>query len=200
MRMAEQNGTHLMSGVLAGVAGGLVASWVMNVFMEQAGPKIVEAVQSVQGENGSRPQNESAQSQSHDDAPKEDATMKTADAIVSTVTGGRHLSMEEKQKGGPIVHYAFGALMGGLYGGLAEVSPVARAGFGTVFASLLFAGADLVAVPALRLSGSSADAPVSSLATPFAAHLVYGLTTESVRRVVRAALSPPRSNSELSTC
>ena len=189
--MAEQNGSHLGRGILAGMAGGLVASWVMNVFMEQAGPKIVEAVKTVQGENGDG-QEQPAQSQpddaTKDDAPKEDATMKAADAIVSTVTGGRHLSMEEKQTGGPIVHYAFGALMGALYGGLAEYSPAARAGFGTVFATLLFAGADLVAVPAFHLSGSSADAPASSLATPFAAHLVYGMTTEGVRRVVRAAL------------
>jgi len=53
---------------------------------------------------------------------------------------------------------------------------------------LVVKGADLVAVPALHLSGSSDDAPVSSLATPFAAHLVYGVTTEAVRRLVRAIL------------
>jgi putative membrane protein len=179
--MAEQNGTHLVRGMLAGIAGGLVASWIMNVFMEQAGPKIIDAVANLQPEIGQSTQHQ-------DQAPKEDATMKAADAIVSTVTGGRHLSFEEKQKGGPVVHYAFGALMGGLYGGLAEYSPAARAGFGTVFASMLFAGADLVAVPAMNLSGSPADAPVGTLATPFAAHLVYGLTTEGVRRLVRAAL------------
>ncbi len=179
--MAEQNGTHLVRGMIAGVAGGLVASWIMNVFMEQAGPKIIDAVATLQPEIGRSTQHQ-------DQGPKEDATMKAADAIVSTVTGGRHLSFEEKQKGGPLVHYAFGALMGGLYGGLAEYSPAARAGFGTVFASMLFAGADLVAVPAMNLSGSPADAPVGTLATPFAAHLVYGLTTEGVRRLVRAAL------------
>jgi putative membrane protein len=181
--MAEHNGTHLVRGMLAGIAGGLVASWIMNVFMEEAGPKIIDAVASLQPANG-----QPSPHPSEDNAPKEDATMKAADAIVSTVTGGHHLSFEEKQKGGPVVHYAFGALMGGLYGGLAEYSPAARAGFGTVFAAMLFAGADLVAVPALNLSGSPADAPVSTLATPFAAHLVYGVTTEGVRRLVRAAL------------
>lgn len=186
--MSEQNGTHLVRGMIAGVAGGLVASWIMNVFMEQAGPKIIDAVRSVQGGQETHAQNPSPQNHSQDDPPKEDATMKAADAIVSTVTGGRHLSMEEKQKGGPLVHYAFGALMGGLYGGLAEYSPAVRAGFGTVFAGMLFGGADLVAVPALNLSGSPADAPPSTLATPFAAHLVYGVATEGVRRLVRAAL------------
>jgi putative membrane protein len=186
--MGEQNGTHLGRGVVAGIAGGLVASWIMNVFIEGAGPKITHAVESMQGEKRDEERDDQHDQAAHDTAPKEDATMKAADAIVATVTGGKHLSFEEKQKGGPVVHYAFGALMGGVYGALAEYSPKARAGFGTGFGTALFAGADLVAVPALHLSGSSADAPVSTLATPFAAHLVYGAISEGVRRLVRAML------------
>src|ERR1700692_3885046 len=58
-------------------------------------------------------------------------------------------------------------------------------GFGTAFGAALFTGADLVAVPALNLSQSSGDEPVASLATPFAAHLVYGAATETVRKLVR---------------
>ncbi len=170
--MAEQNGSRLLSGIAAGVAGGLFASWVMNAFMA--------------GANGHR--DEDQHQAAHGQEPKEDATMKTADAIVSTVTGGRHLSFEQRQKGGPIVHYAFGAIMGGVYGALAECSPAVTAGFGTAFAGALFAGADLVAVPALKLSGSAAEAPASTLVTPFAAHLVYGVATEGVRRLVRAVL------------
>jgi uncharacterized membrane protein YagU involved in acid resistance len=114
--------------------------------------------------------------------------MKTADALVGAVTGGRHLSWEEKKIGGPIVHYAFGTLMGGLYGAAAEYSRVARLGNGTLFGTALFTGADMIAVPALNLSSSSGEAPVSSLATPYAAHLVYGATTEFVRRLVRGVL------------
>ena len=185
----HHNGTHLGRGVLAGIAGGLVASWVMNVFIEGAGPKITHAVEHLHGEKRDEAKDDLHDQAAHDqEEPKEDATMKAADAIVATATGGRHLSFEEKQKGGPVVHYAFGALMGGVYGALAEYSPAVRAGFGTGFGSALFAGADMIAVPALRLSGSSVDAPVSTLATPFTAHLVYGAITETVRRVVRAML------------
>ena len=155
----------------------------MNVFMENAGPKVQQVAQKFYHS----PQQEPSESLSSSDSePKEDATMKTADAIVSAVTGGRHLSLEAKQKGGPIVHYAFGALMGALYGMGAEYSSTVRSGFGTAFGSALFAGADLWAVPALGLSGSSSDAPISSLATPFSAHLVFGATTEGVRRLLRA--------------
>jgi len=178
--MGERGDAHLASGIVAGIAGGLVASWLMNEFMENAGPTLQKAVQ---GEGASR--------QPHQDQGEDkpdDATMKTADAVVATVTGGRHLSHEGREKGGPIVHYAFGALMGATYGAIAEGLPEATFGFGTAFGAALFAGAELVAVPALNLSGSPADAPVSSLTTPFAAHLVYGAATETVRRLVRALL------------
>lgn len=165
---------HVVRGVIAGVAGGLVASWVMNQFMTGPGKKLTEAVQTPA---------ENQQQAAH--ADDDDATMKTADAIVKTATGGRHLSREEKETDGPIVHYVFGGLMGGVYGGLAEFSPAVRSGFGTSFASALFTGADLIAVPALGLSASPAEGNKAALATPFAAHLVYGWTTELVRRLVR---------------
>ncbi len=181
--MAEKH--CLGAGMVAGAIGGLVAAWVMNVFMENAGPKVQQVAQKF--DHPARQQPSQTQSSS-DSEPKEDATMKTADALVSAVTGGRHLSMEGKQKGGPVVHYAFGALMGALYGMGAEYSSTVRSGFGTTFGSILFAGADLWAVPALGLSGSSSNAPISSLATPFSAHIVYGATTEGVRRLVRAVM------------
>ncbi|HEY3625407.1 MAG TPA: hypothetical protein VGL00_03960, partial [Terracidiphilus sp.] len=52
--MEEQNGTHLVRGVVAGIAGGLVASWVMNVFMEGAGPKITETLEKMNGQERGR--------------------------------------------------------------------------------------------------------------------------------------------------
>lgn len=177
--MNERNSVHLASGIAAGIAGGLVASWVMNEFMAKVGPSLQKAVQN----------KDSGSEQQEPVGPKpDDATMKTADAVVSTVTGGRHLSHEQKEKGGPIVHYAFGAMMGATYGAIAEGVPDATFGFGTAFGAALFAGADLVAVPALNLSGSPTDSPLSSLSTPFVAHLVYGSVTEAVRRLVRAIL------------
>ncbi len=187
--VARNNGRKsLASGVVAGLVGGLVASWVMNEFMEKAGPSLQHAVESkAEPEEASHLETD-VKSEKNEPA-SEDATMKTADAIVSALTGGQHLSTEQKKVGGPIVHYAFGALMGGVYGGLAECVPAATAGQGTAFGSALFVGADLVAVPSLHLSSSSSSSSsASALATPFAAHLVYGITTEVVRQLVRSVL------------
>lgn len=172
--MAER---HLVRGVLAGIAGGLAASWVMNEFSATLGQKLSDAVESPA---------EKRQLQEQSDG--EDSTMKTADRIVETVTGGRHLTHEQREVGGPIVHYTFGAVMGGLYGALAEYADWPRAGFGTTFGGVLFATADVLGVPAAKLGPWPTEYPVSSLANPFVSHLVYGATTELVRRLVRQAL------------
>jgi putative membrane protein len=179
--MSAKREKHLLRGMLAGAAGGLAASWVMNEFQAGPGKSLTRALQS-DAEN--QRQAKAAQT----DEPQEDSTMKTAEALVHAVTGGRHLSMEEREKGGPIVHYAFGALMGAVYGGLAEYSNLVTAGFGTSFGAVLFGGGDLVAVPMLKLSGPPTEYPAASYANPFAAHIVYGVTTEIVRRGVRKLL------------
>jgi hypothetical protein len=142
----------VVRGILAGVAGGLAAAWVMNQFMAVPGQK---------------PQ------QAHSSEPSEDAT-----------TPGNHLSRAQEEKGGPLVHYAFGALTGGLYGALAEYSSTVTSGFGTSFGGALFSSADLLAVPALNLGPAPGDQPAS----PFAAHVVYGATTEFIRRILRSLL------------
>jgi putative membrane protein len=175
---------HPLRGILAGVAGGLVAAWVMNEFLAGPGKKLQRTVQTEE-------QNwldDIQQYQAESGEPKEDAAVKVADKIVNVVTGGQHLSWEKKQKAGPIVHYAFGAVMGGVYGGLAECAPAVTAGLGTSFGGILFGTADLLAVPALGLSQHATKSEAARLASPFAAHLVYGATTEIVRRFIRAIL------------
>lgn len=173
--MSEHKRKHVLRGAMAGAAGGLFASWVMNEFMEGPGQKLKESL-----ENGA-----SAPQKAQNTPEDEDATMKVADAVVEFTTGGRHLSREGKEKGGPIVHYSYGALMGGLYGALAELWDAPKAGLGSIFGIVLFGGGDLVAVPALHLSGSPGDKLPSNLMNPFLSHIVYGVTTEVSRRAIR---------------
>jgi uncharacterized membrane protein YagU involved in acid resistance len=165
---------HLIRGAIAGAAAGAVASWVMNVFLVGAS-KAKQAVEDP--EQRAREQLEQA-------AAGEDATQKVADAVAVNVAG-RHLSKEEKEVGGPLVHYGFGALMGGVYGAIAEVVPASRIGVGTLFGSALFLGADEVMVPLLGLGQPATKEPPASMATHWAAHLVYGATVELLRRGIR---------------
>ena len=114
----------------------------------------------------------------------DDSTQKVADAVTRAATG-HGLSPRGKKIGGPVVHYSFAALMGGVYGATAEYWKPVELGAGTGFATALYAGGDLAAVPALGLSGKPTAQPASSLAEYWAAHLVYGVTLDLVRRRVR---------------
>jgi putative membrane protein len=173
----RRNDPDLWKGVVAGLLGGFAGSWTMNQF--QAGwSKVVNGAQNNGGNQGQK------QTQSFGSEP---ATMKVAEKL-SEVVIHRELSPEEKQKAEPIVHYAFGAAMGGLYGAAAELLPAARKGAGLPFGTVLFVGADEIAVPKLGLSKPATEYPLSTHAQALASHLIYGLTTEVVRRSIRWAL------------
>jgi uncharacterized membrane protein YagU involved in acid resistance len=100
-------------------------------------------------------------------------------------TTRRHLTRAEKKKAGPVVHYAFGALMGAVYGASVEVNPSANALAGIPFGAILFAAADEVVLPVLGLSDKPAAYPLSTHVYGLVSHAVYGVTTETVRRIVR---------------
>jgi putative membrane protein len=161
-------------GAVAGLAGGLLGAWVMNQF--QAGlSKLSRHQERAEGQKPS-------QSEEGDDA-----TVKAASAISQTLLH-HQLTSDEKRVAGPVVHYAFGSLVGGLYGAMAEVVPVTAKAWGVPFGAAVWLGADEVGVPAAGLSQSPEKAPVTTHASALAAHLVYGATADGVRRLVRWAL------------
>jgi putative membrane protein len=168
-------------GVLAGAIGGLVGSWTMNQFqalLNLAGKKPDD------GTDRKRERHPREQPASEEDG---DATQRTASHLAHALLG-RELTKQERDVAGPIVHYAFGSVSGGLYGAAAELSAHVSAGFGLPFAAVLWLAADEAAVPALGLSRPALDYPLSSHLSALAAHAVYGFTTELVRRSLRSAL------------
>ena len=118
----------------------------------------------------------------------EDATVKTAAAISEEVLD-RPLRQEEKKPAGIAVHYIFGAAMGGMYGMAAEHWDEARTGGGTLFGTALWLAADEIAVPAFKLAPPPQETPLPKHATYWAAHAVYGATTELVRWSLRKWVS-----------
>ena len=67
-----------------------------------------------------------------------------------------------------------------------------RALKGAAFGTAVWGGADEIAVPMLGLSKPNAEYPLEAHAQAFAAHIVYGVTTELVRRAVRPLMSRER--------
>lgn len=185
MHNGKQNG-DVLKGVVAGLAGGFVASWTMNQF-QAAWTRIAADSEKSHGAQSMQPSEGSEGDGSQDAKEQDDATVETAKAISRNVLG-RELKETEKETAGAVVHYAFGTVTGGLYGALAEVSPQVTKGAGLPFGAAFWLIADEVAVPLLGLSKGATEYPVSTHAYALASHLVYGMTAELSRRALRQVL------------
>lgn len=188
--------TNAWKGCAAGIAGGLAATLVMTGFQNiwnAAMAKQNGASESQQGFDSS-PSKKNGQNresrQAEQSAESENPTAKVADKIVSVA--GHELSPEGKQKGGTVVHYAFGTLMGALYGTALEFAPrnYRRNGIGSglLMGTALFTGADELALPALGLTGTPTETPASAHVYGLLSHLVYGATAGLVTRSLRKVM------------
>ena len=111
-------------------------------------------------------------------------TIQTAQ-VASTVLFRRALPEQDEEAAGQAVHYMYGGLAGATYGVTAERIPPVTAGLGLPFGTIVWLGAAEVTLPALGLSRPPAKISPAAHASVLAAHLVYGLTTEFVRQVIR---------------
>ncbi|MGH9574646.1 MAG: DUF1440 domain-containing protein [Candidatus Acidiferrales bacterium] len=167
-------------GMIAGLVGGLIGTIVMTEF-QSGWNKASSALKN--GSNNTRKDG----SQHQGEQEKEDATMKAAGKIAEL--GGHHLSHEQKKKLGPVVHYSFGTLQGAAYGAVTEMAGESKGLLsGLIFGAALYLVADELAVPALGLSGKPNEYPLSSHFYGLASHIVYGLSAEMARRVLRAVM------------
>ena len=181
----------MWKGLAAGAAGGLAASVAMNQFQalwsKLAGRRErSHGAQSMQQGSPQHGVGRELQRRGRDEG-RDDAPMRLANAI-SVGLLDHELTRGEKEATGTVIHYAFGVMTGGLYGAGAELLPGITAGAGVPFGAFVWLSADEGVVPGLGLSKSPTEYPLSIHAYALASHLVYGLTTELVRRAVRQAL------------
>ena len=183
--MREHDG-NVWKGLVAGLAGGLLASWTMNQF-QAAWTRIAEGSEKSHGAQSMQPSDGSSGDENQDVNEQDDATVETA-KVISKQVFGHELQESEKEPAGAAVHYTFGALTGGLYGALAEVSPQVTMGAGVPFGAAFWLIADEVTVPLLGLSKGPTEYPPSTHVYAFASHIVYGVTAELSRRALRQVL------------
>lgn len=150
-------------GIIAGLVGGVIAAGAMSLVHKGFRAQSTERQQS------------------------EDATVRVADSVSRWLVN-RPLPDDKKPLAANIVHYAFGAGVGALYGGVADVAPRVIVAFGLPFGVAVWLGAHVIMVPALGLAAPPTRQPASKEAPEFGLHLVYGAVTEVVRRLVRRAL------------
>ncbi len=167
--MKKTNADDVAKGAIAGLIGGLVASFVMSEFQTLL-RKLAEKEKKAKKKKEAEP-----------------ANVKTAEAISENVFDHK-LKKSEKEPAGEAVHYAMGAASGLIYGIASEIAPASTVGLGLPFGAAVWLVADDIVVPALGLAKPATEYPLSTHAYALSSHLVYGLTTDLVRRGVREIL------------
>jgi putative membrane protein len=169
----------LWKGLVAGLAAGFAATAAMTLF-QLSWSRIQRKLQQTAAH---KPQN-SSEGQGN---REESSTVKLANAVSQTVAH-RPLTDEEKEPASYVVHFAFGTLMGGLYGISSEYLAAAKLGHGLFHGLALWAGADALAIPALGFSRPVNERSPVELSYEILAHAVYGVSSESARKVIRDLL------------
>jgi uncharacterized membrane protein YagU involved in acid resistance len=180
MHPSDYHESDVTKGAFAGIIGGLVGTYAMSEFQGWWSRAV----------RGEQPQSSGGEHDARDwQELEEDANAnELAAQTVAKATIGRPLDREELSVAAPAVHYTFGAMLGGFYGAMAENAPGVRSLSGAAYGTAVWAAADEIAMPVLGLSDRTDQQPFERHFHSFAAHIVFGVTTELVRRGVRAAL------------
>ena len=168
----------LWKGALAGLAGGLVGTFVKS----QAEPLLQKL-----GEDLFPPSHREKEQPGADVTGHPDRMPPATMAQEVTDEAGVTLSRDQKLTAQEGIHWAFGTTAGVAYGVAAEFT-AAEAGLGVPAAVALFGATHGTTLPALGLQADLDELPKAWWVWEFGSHLVYGLTVELVRRGVRSAL------------
>lgn len=175
----------LLRGLVIGAAAGITATLVMDQFqkLSSISQKAIEKQKKLaDGESPWQIAHEQA-AQEQKEAAEEGSTEIVARTLAEAA--GRQIPSDSRKQAGQAVHYTFGTLMGVVYGVATELLPEVASGGGTAFGTMLFLGADEVAVPALRLSPPPSGTATVDHLQHWAAHIVYGGSLELVRSLLR---------------
>jgi hypothetical protein len=168
-----------IKGAVAGAIGGAAGAYTMELF-QQWWSDLEKAA-------APKRRAHAIKDGATDKAADEPATVKAAERVAKKVLD-TELPEELKPAAGEAVHYTTGATIGAVYGFVAEILPPARMFNGLLMGAVVWWTADNMYVPAQRLGKKPEQVPPSQHAYALASHLVYGFTTELVRRMVRIVL------------
>lgn len=174
-RRTKYREVKLLGGLAAGIIGGLVATWALDKYQQGA----IEATRRVEDAANAEPV--FSRQQEEQLREQQRAHGEAAQRIARSTTG-RKLSRAQQRTAAPIVHYAAGALAGGIYGLIAEILPGVRRWYGMGYSKVIFLGASEPLLPWLGLT-SRQKAQVTPAGLP--APLVFGAVLETTRRVLR---------------
>ncbi len=147
----------IWKGILAGAVAGLVGTAVKTIWEEVA---------------PSRP--------SSIDSPP--AVL--ADRV-SKETTGHVIPATKKPAIEQSAHWLFGTGIGAIYGGVTEVLPQSRQGMGSMLGVALYGATHGSVLPMLNTEPWPLHKPLKFATSEFSGHVLYGLTVEFTRKIVR---------------
>jgi hypothetical protein len=173
-KQKNRHETELLAGLAAGVVGGIVATWVLDKYQQGAVEATRRAEKAVKAEPVlSRQQEDQLREQ-------QQAHAETAHRIAKS-TVGKKLSRAQQHNADCVVHYAAGALAGGIYGLSAEILLAIRRWYGMGYAKAIFLGGSEPLLPWLGVGPRQAQVTPAGLPAP----LVFGAALETTRRFLR---------------
>ena len=181
MYSAETESSSLVRGAAAGAIGGIVGSGAMVVFNHLVAR--TGFGQSDLGEHHQHRRTDAKPNDSDGTIADEPASRKAASAAAESVIG-RPLDEREKDVGGSLFHYGFGAVAGAVYGMLAATSPRVTTGGGAPYGAAVFLTAGELGVPMAGLARRPTEYPASRHLAALATHVVFGVTLEAVRHLL----------------
>ena len=108
--------------------------------------------------------------------------------VLADKVAGHSLTGTQKVVTREAIHWGFGVAAGAAYGALVEFYPAAAAQEGASFGLALLALTHETALPAMGLSPEPEDQSLREQSSEAAAHVLFGVTAERVRKLVRARL------------
>ena len=108
--------------------------------------------------------------------------------VLAEKMAGHALAVVPKAVAAESIHWAFGAATGAAYGVLAEFYPAVTARDGATFGMTLMALTHESALPAMGLSAEPADQTNREKSSEMVTHILFGVVTETVRRIVRSRI------------
>lgn len=108
--------------------------------------------------------------------------------VLAEQVAGHALPSTQKQAAMQGIHWTFGALAGAVYGVATEVEPSLAAWRGAAFGVTLNRMTHETLLPRMGLSEPRESQPTQERISEWVTHAVYGIVTDSVRRLVRKAL------------
>ena len=108
--------------------------------------------------------------------------------ILAEKIAGRSLEQDTRITATETIHWSFGAAAGAAYGAIAEYYPPITERNGANFGMTLMALTHHSALPALGLAAEPEEQTAREKSSEVVTHVVFGVVTETVRRIVRSML------------